>query len=116
MPIHASAASPGRPAGSSISAPKGWYDAGDYNEYVVNSGIAVYTLLAAYERLPAYFAAQKEGIPDSGGVPDILREVDWNLQGMRAMRHTARGGVDHKLANLDFGGTQMPTRRARRAM
>jgi len=107
--IHASAASPGRPAGSVISAPKGWYDAGDYNKYVVNSGITVYTLLAAYEQFPAYFAAHKEGIPDSGdGVPDILREVDWNLQWMLAMQDPGDGGVYHKLTNLEFDGMQMP--------
>ena len=29
--IHPSAASPGRPAGTIISSPYGWYDAGDYN-------------------------------------------------------------------------------------
>ncbi|KWV11055.1 glycoside hydrolase family 9 protein [Xanthomonas translucens] len=107
--VHASAASPGRPAGTAISAAKGWYDAGDYNKYVVNSGITVYTLLAAYEQFPAYFAAQKEGIPDSGGgVPDILREVDWNLQWLLAMQDPGDGGVYHKLTNLDFGGMQMP--------
>jgi endoglucanase len=38
--VHASAASPGRPAGTVISSPKGWYDAGDYNKYIVNSGIS----------------------------------------------------------------------------
>lgn len=107
--VHASAASPGRPAGTVISAPKGWYDAGDYNKYVVNSGITVYTLLAAYEQFPAYFAAHKEGIPDSGGgVPDILREVDWNLEWLLAMQDPGDGGVYHKLTNLDFGGMQMP--------
>ncbi len=107
--VHASAASPERPAGTVIAAPKGWYDAGDYNKYVVNSGITVYTLLAAYEQFPAYFAAHPEGIPDSGGgVPDILREVDWNLQWLLAMQDPHDGGVYHKLTNLDFAGMQMP--------
>ncbi len=107
--IHVSAASPARPAGTVIAAPKGWYDAGDYNKYVVNSGITVYTLLAAYEQFPAYFATHKEGIPGSGGgVPDILREVDWNLQWLLAMQDPHDGGVYHKLTNLDFSGMQMP--------
>ena len=35
--IHASAASQSRPEGTVISSPKGWYDAGDYNKYIVNS-------------------------------------------------------------------------------
>ncbi|MBR1835264.1 MAG: glycoside hydrolase family 9 protein, partial [Bacteroidales bacterium] len=38
--IHPSAASPGRPAGSTISSPYGWYDAGDYNKYIVNSAFS----------------------------------------------------------------------------
>ncbi|MEM9723817.1 MAG: cellulase N-terminal Ig-like domain-containing protein, partial [Bacteroidota bacterium] len=38
--IHSSAATANRPVGTIISAPKGWYDAGDYNKYIVNSGIS----------------------------------------------------------------------------
>ena len=53
--IHPSAATAKRPAGKSISSPGGWYDAGDYNKYIVNSGITVGTLLSAYEDFPAYF-------------------------------------------------------------
>ena len=48
--IHASAAGPGRPSGARIASPGGWYDAGDYNKYIVNSGISTYTLLALAEQ------------------------------------------------------------------
>jgi endoglucanase len=107
--IHASAASPARPAGSVIASPKGWYDAGDYNKYIVNSGIATYTLLAAYEDFPAYFQAQRLNIPESGnGVPDILNEARWNLDWMLTMQDPADGGVYHKLTNLKFDGMVMP--------
>ncbi|MYM70898.1 cellulase [Duganella sp. FT134W] len=107
--IHASAASPSRPAGSSISSPKGWYDAGDYNKYIVNSGISTYTLLAAYEDFPAYFQAQRLNLPESGnGVPDILNEARWNLDWMLTMQDPADGGVYHKLTNLRFDGMVMP--------
>jgi endoglucanase len=54
--IHPSAASAKRPAGTVISSPGGWYDAGDYNKYVVNSGITTATLLSAYEDFPEYFS------------------------------------------------------------
>jgi len=37
------------PAGTIISSPRGWYDAGDYNKYIVNSGITMGTLLSLYE-------------------------------------------------------------------
>ncbi|MYN38521.1 cellulase [Duganella sp. FT109W] len=107
--IHVSAASPSRPAGSSISSPKGWYDAGDYNKYIVNSGISTYTLLAAYEDFPAYFQAQRLNLPESGnGVPDILNEARWNLDWMLTMQDPADGGVYHKLTNLRFDGMVMP--------
>ena len=49
--IHESAASAARPAGTVISSPKGWYDAGDYNKYIVNSGITTYTLSVSYTHL-----------------------------------------------------------------
>lgn len=110
--VHASAAGPGRPEGAVISAPKGWYDAGDYNKYIVNSGITVYTLLAAYEHFPALFKAQKLNIPESAengkGLPDLLDEVLWNLDWMLAMQDPADGGVYHKLTNKSFDGNLMP--------
>jgi endoglucanase len=106
--VHQSAASAARPEGAILSSPKGWYDAGDYNKYVVNSGIATYTLLAALEHFPAYFG-QDIGIPESGnGVPDILDEAMWNLEWMLTMQDPQDGGVYHKLTNLRFDGTVMP--------
>ena len=107
--VHASAAGPGRPEGAVISAPKGWYDAGDYNKYVVNSGITTYTLLAAYEHFPAFFQHQSLNLPESGnGLPDLLNEVLWNLEWMLAMQDPADGGVYHKLTNKGFDGVVMP--------
>ena len=53
--IHASAATKERPEGTVIATPGGWYDAGDYNKYIVNSGISMGTLLSAYEDFPDYF-------------------------------------------------------------
>ncbi|HEY9067806.1 MAG TPA: glycoside hydrolase family 9 protein, partial [Burkholderiaceae bacterium] len=107
--VHASAAGPGRPAGTVIAAPKGWYDAGDYNKYVVNSGITVYTLLAAYEHFPAFFDAQRLNIPESGNaLPDLLDEALWNLEWMLAMQDPADGGVYHKLTNKGFDAIVLP--------
>ncbi|MBQ5948671.1 heme-degrading domain-containing protein [Massilia sp. ST3] len=107
--VHASAASTARPAGTVLSSPKGWYDAGDYNKYVVNSGISTYTLLAALEHFPQWFARQDIGIPESGnGVPDILDEAMWNLEWMLSMQDPLDGGVYHKLTNLRFDGMVMP--------
>nr|WP_295927925.1 glycoside hydrolase family 9 protein [uncultured Dyadobacter sp.] len=107
--IHASAVSPGRPENTVISAPRGWYDAGDYNKYIVNSGITMGTLLSLYEDYPLYFENFNVNIPESNnGVPDLLDEVVWNLRWMLAMQDPADGGVYHKLTNPRFDGMIMP--------
>jgi endoglucanase len=133
--IHPSAAGPGRPAGSAISAEGGWYDAGDYNKYIVNSGITMGTLLDAYEDFPGFFdslrtnlppvgsagagqdrsTGQRGGIGQSGAavqggprVPDILNEVLYNLRWMLQMQDPADGGVYNKCTNAAFDGMVMP--------
>jgi len=107
--VHPSAASAARQAGTIISSPKGWYDAGDYNKYIVNSGIATYSLLAAYEHFPEIFNGQNLDIPESGNaVPDLLDETLWNLEWMLSMQDPNDGGVYHKLTNKNFDGTVMP--------
>lgn len=107
--IHPSAASNNRPAGSKISASRGWYDAGDYNKYVVNSGISTSTLLSLYEDFPEHMRSVQLNIPESGNqVPDILNEVIWNLRWMLAMQDPEDGGVYNKLTNASFDGMEMP--------
>jgi neutral trehalase len=107
--VHASAASTKRPAGTVLSSPKGWYDAGDYNKYIVNSGISTYTLLAAWEDFPAFYQQQTLNLPESGnGIPDILNEALWNLEWMLTMQDPNDGGVYHKLTDKNFDGYVMP--------
>jgi endoglucanase len=107
--IHNSAVSQGRIADSKISSPKGWYDAGDYNKYIVNSGISTYTLMALYEDFPALCDTLKLNIPESNNqVPDLLDEVLWNLRWMITMQDPADGGVYHKLTNANFDAFVMP--------
>ena len=107
--IHPSAASANRPAGTVISSPRGWYDAGDYNKYIVNSGITMGTLLSLYEDFPAYCQTLKTNIPESSNaVPDLLDESLWNLRWMLTMQDPADGGVYHKLTNAGFDGMVMP--------
>lgn len=107
--IHSSAASDQRPAETIISAAKGWYDAGDYNKYVVNSGISTYTLLALYKQHPVFFDSLKLNIPESGNViPDLLDECLWNLRWMLAMQDPNDGGAYHKLTSPEFSGMVMP--------
>lgn len=113
--IHQSAASKKRPVGTIISTPGGWYDAGDYNKYIVNSGISMGTLLSAFEDFPQYFENLKTNIPESNnGVPDILNEAIYNLRWMLTMQDPNDGGVYNKCTNASFdpfvmaGVTQAP--------
>ncbi len=107
--VHASAASVSRPTGTVVQSPKGWYDAGDYNKYIVNSGISTFTLLDAWTDFKDFYRQRQWTIPESGNsMPDLLDEVVWNLDWMSSMQDPADGGVYHKLTNLNFDGTVMP--------
>lgn len=107
--IHPSAASDTRPAGTVISSPRGWYDAGDYNKYIVNSGITTATLLSLYEDFPAYMKTVQLNIPESTNqLPDLLDEILWNLRWMLTMQDPNDGGVYHKLTNANFDRMIMP--------
>ena len=90
-----------------VDSPKGWYDAGDYGKYIVNSGISTYTLLSLYEHFPGYFDNAKWNIPADGSLPDLLAEIKYNLDWMLTMQ-ASDGGVYHKLTTLQFSGTVMP--------
>ncbi|PZX54848.1 glycoside hydrolase family 9 protein [Algoriphagus chordae] len=107
--IHPSAASETRKAEEMVSSPYGWYDAGDYNKYVVNSGITVGTLLSLFEDYPDYFQNLDLNIPESGNqIPDLLDEIRWNLDWMISMQDPGDGGVYHKLSTAKFEGMVEP--------
>jgi endoglucanase len=107
--IHKSVANEKRPAETIVSAPKGWYDAGDYNKYVVNSGITVHSLMTAYEMFPDYYKKLNLDIPESGdSVPDILNELKWNFDWLLEMQDPLDGGVYNKLTSLGFSAMVLP--------
>lgn len=106
--VHASAASAERPEGFVISASKGWYDAGDYNKYIVNSAISTATLMATFTDF-AGVSHLRVNIPETGGdLPDVLAEARWNLDWMLSMQDPRDGGVYSKLTNLRFDGMELP--------
>ncbi|PKQ64881.1 hypothetical protein BZG02_03235 [Labilibaculum filiforme] len=107
--FHSSAADKNHPENSSISSPKGWYDAGDYNKYIVNSSISTYTLLFAYNSFAAYFDELNLNIPESNNkIPDVLDEALYNLRWMMTMQDANDGGVYHKLTTKNFEDFVMP--------
>ncbi|MBK8804525.1 MAG: glycoside hydrolase family 9 protein [Fibrobacteres bacterium] len=90
-----------------FSSPKGWYDAGDYGKYIVNSGITCWTLLDLAESHSAVFDTLSWPIPP-GKEPALLRELRWNLDWMLSMQDRD-GGVYHKLTTLRFNAmTELP--------
>ena len=107
--VHPSAASLLRPAGTVVSSPLGWYDAGDYNKYVVNSAFSIGLMFAAYDQLPVYFAKLNTNIPESSNqTPDLLDEMMFNLRWLQTMQDPYDGGVYHKLTTPNFEGFIMP--------
>jgi len=107
--IHPSAADNNRIANTKLASPRGWYDAGDYNKYIVNSGITMGTLLSAFEDDPLYYQRLDVHIPESGnGMPDILSEVLYNLRWMLTMQDHKDGGVYHKCTHAAFDEMVMP--------
>lgn len=107
--IHPTAASENRPTETFISAPRGWYDAGDYNLYVVNAGISFHALALAYEMYPEYYKSLNLNIPESeNGVPDLLDEMKWELDWLFNMQDED-GGVYHKLSSLRFCSMMLPS-------
>jgi endoglucanase len=91
----------------------GWYDAGDQGKYVVNGGIAVWTLLNEYERAKALGTSVAElgdgklSVPEKGnGVPDILDEARWELEFLLKMQVPAgkplAGMVHHKMHDVNW--------------
>lgn len=108
--VHNSAANPyNRPAGTIISSPGGWYDAGDYNKYIINAGVTTFMLMSMYEHYPSYFDTLDLNIPESGNsIPDVLDEILWEIRWILTMQDPFDGGVYSKLTTANFGGTVMP--------
>ena len=94
------------------ASPGGWYDAGDYNKYVVNGAFAVGIMLQLAEQYPALLGDGAVGFSESertNGRGDLLDELKWELDWLLTMQDPADGGVHHKLTTLDFAPmTVMP--------
>ncbi|HVN56785.1 MAG TPA: glycoside hydrolase family 9 protein [Bacteroidales bacterium] len=90
-----------------ISSPRGWYDAGDYNKYIVNAGYTVSMLLTLYENFPELYP-DNSNIPESGnGISDLLDEIRYELDWAETMQD-GDGGVFFKLTSKSFCGFVRP--------
>ena len=108
--IHKTAASENRHVESVIRSPKGWYDAGDYNKYVVNAGISMHLMMMSYELFPDYYKKLGLNIPESDDIyPDLYHELKWEADWLLTMQDPYDGGVYHKLTTLRFSGFVQPS-------
>ena len=111
--IHASAASESRPEGTVISSPKGWYDAGDYNKYIVNSGYSLGLMAEAFLMFPASRDKYEDFWEFSKATSAICEpafdELFYNEEWMWTMQDPEDGGVYHKLTTPNFEGFVTPT-------
>ncbi|HVU52048.1 MAG TPA: glycoside hydrolase family 9 protein [Polyangia bacterium] len=90
----------------------GWYDAGDHGKYVVNGGIAAWTLMNEWESAEARGAARAfadgtMSIPERrNGAPDLLDEARVELEFMLKMQvpegQPNAGMVHHKIHDKDW--------------
>ncbi|MGC4069920.1 MAG: glycoside hydrolase family 9 protein [Polyangiaceae bacterium] len=98
----------GRTCNYTLDVHGGWYDAGDYGKYVVNGGIALWTLFNLHERTLLFgkkkgdFDDGKLSIPESSnGVPDLLDEARWEMEFILRMQvpegEKLAGMVHHKI-------------------
>ncbi len=89
----------------------GWHDAGDYGRYIVNAAVATATLLWAYELYGERLEARKLDLPalapQDADLPDMLREIRWNLDWMLTLQDHD-GGVWHKQSSTHFCAFIMP--------
>lgn len=93
---------------TALYSPKGWYDAGDYNKYVVNAGFTSEYFGLMYELYPDFYKNLNLNLPESGnGVPDLLNELKWEMDWLMTMQD-ADGGVFFKVTTRSFSRFVMP--------
>ena len=77
----------------------GWFDAGDYGQYVTNAAPVWYQIGAAMDLAPLNFEDGDLNIPESGnGIPDILDELEWGMSWALSMQ-SEDGGVFWRIAS-----------------
>ena len=90
------------------SSPGGWYDAGDFNKYVLNGAFPLGQMMSLYEVYPNLVGDNATNIPESGnGKSDFLDEMKYELDWLLTMQDDD-GGLFHKASAKNFQGMVMP--------
>jgi endoglucanase len=91
-----------------LNSPGGWYDAGDYNKYVVNGSFPLSQMLALWEDIGDPAADGTMNIPESdNGKSDFLDEMKYEMDWLLTMQDND-GGLFHKFTTKNFEGMVMP--------
>jgi hypothetical protein len=79
---------------------RGWFDAGDYGQYIPNAAPVWYAVAAALDVAPENFRDGDLGIPESGnGIPDVIDELEWGFDWALSMQDPMSGGVYFRIAS-----------------
>ena len=90
----------GERAGEFRASHRGWFDAGDYGQYVPNAAPVWFSVALGLELAPGAFRDGDLGIPESGnGLPDILDELEWGFDWLLAMQDERDGGIYFRVAS-----------------
>jgi endoglucanase len=91
-----------------LNSPKGWFDAGDFNKYVVNASFPLGQFFLLEEQYPNSVADGDLNIPESGNaISDYLDELKYEMDWVLTMQDED-GGMFHKLTTKNFEGMVMP--------
>lgn len=73
---------------------RGWFDAGDYGQYVANVAPVWHAFGVGMDLMPAFFSSDDFNLPESNnGIPDIIDELEWGMDWLLAMQNPRNGGV-----------------------
>lgn len=91
-----------------LTAPAGWYDAGDFGKYIVSAGVTLGNMMSLIEIIPGVFPDGSTNIPESGnGINDLLDEVKYELDWFKYMQDSD-GGVFVKITSEKYPDMMLP--------
>jgi hypothetical protein len=88
------------PRGEFRGVHRGWFDAGDYGQYVPNAAPVWFCVGLGLDLAPDRFRDGDLGIPESGnGLADVLDELEWGFDWLLSMQDPRDGGVYFRVAS-----------------
>lgn len=79
----------------------GWFDAGDYNKYVIFIELVFYNLLIVYEENVVVFGDNWNIFESGNGIFDLFDEVKWELDWLLKMINDD-GSVYIKMGSFNY--------------